>query len=307
MLIQSPPNPKTGLIPHTIFAVRVRGEDGWRLGTRPVTPDLLEKVLNDEGKEYETLRVVFQHEVLDGFGEHFIDEHTRNRGWLFDYSRGLWIAPDESILAPSGSSVEAMPDIVLNEIHCNRITFTIGAGGNEVPVWGDEFLYDPLPPIADLISRLKLGQHGHACIDDFEMHVLQTERSDFVRFIARSTVRNTKCFWLDVLCCKDTLIDKLAQFLRDLSAHPDFIHQYLLDDAYNQEEWDAALELADISWEQAVKDGKVDEDDYQAEIEWANRVVREKVSIPDQSQEFIGLYMKMLTTLDVPERWVSKL
>lgn len=299
-----------GLTPYTIFAVQLKGEDGWRVGTRPVTSDLIHEALQEEEKTYERLFVICEHKAATGLGDCFVTELAGNRGWIYDWNSKIWRGPHESISLPPGTPEDGELNISIDDIAHNKIYFKIRSNEMNVDDFGDEFMCDPLPSLVRLLSKLKTGSFGHAEAYHvfggfFEIHALDMIATDKVRIIARKASKDndTCCTWLDVACDKYQVIFEIANFIRRVHEHPDFIHQYLGNHFHNDKEWDTAYDLAHESWKLAVDSGEIDKADYDAEIALERKMIREKVPIPEEAMPYVKKYLHMLKTLEIPEGW----
>lgn len=301
---------KHGLTPYTIFAVQLEGDDGWRVGTRPVTRDLIHETLQEEWKTYERLIVICEHKTVIGLGDCFVTDLAGNKGWIYDWSSKTWRGPHEAISLPHGTPEDGELNISIDEIAHNKIYFKISSNRMNVDAFGDEFICDPLPSLVRLLCRLKAGKFGHAEAYHvfggfFELHALDMVGTNKVRIIARKVNKdnNEFCIWMDVACDKDQVILELANFLRKVHEHPDFIHQYLGNHFHNNNEWEAAYELAHKSWKLAVDNGEIDKEDYDAEIALERKIIREKVTIPEEAMPYVKKYLNMLKTLEIPDGW----
>mgnify|MGYP000336127893 CR=1 FL=1 len=298
------------LAPHTIFAVHLSGEDGWRVGTRPVTSDLLEQTLKVEGKNFDEIRIIFAHETHVGLGEHFILEHASGMGWLYDYIGETWRGPNEPITPPPALPEKGTLKLSIDELGYNKVWFSIFSGPSSVSIFGDECTCDPFPLLVRLVDRLKEGKEGHASSNDgrgnsYEMHIFNHTEENSIRIIVRVHDQEDKCTWIDFWTDRIQAYQALTNFLNDLSNHPDFVHQFLLSEMTDEEEWEKAYDLAEQMFAQAVASGELGKDDYDSKIALEHKVVREHVSIPEKEKPYVEKYLAMLRTLEVPETWFN--
>lgn len=298
------------MIPCTMFAVHIKGEDGWRVGTRPVTADIIDETLQKEGKAYQKLVVICEHEAASNLQNYFITEFAGNKGWIYDWHSNLWRGPDESIAFLPGIPPSGVLKINIEDIAYNRIYFSISANERTINVFGDELMSDPLPSFVRLTSNFINGKSGHSEAyylygGYFEFHLINMIKNDDVRVITRMVDKDNResCYWLDVVCTKSQVIKELTNFLSNVREHSDLVHQYFGHRFNNETEWDNAYDLASEAWKRAVDSGEIEKEDYNAEKDLEKKIIRENVKIPDEIKPYINKYLNMLESYKIPCGW----
>jgi hypothetical protein len=290
------------LIPQTTVAVRLTGEQGWRIEALAYTPDEVKSVLAAKREHLETFRVVSFRHIVPSAAAHPDYRSAHGRGWLWDEPAGCWRPQEEPITPPPGAPRPGRIELVLRSVRFGWVTLDVRTSDATVEVLFDD-VQDSFVPVVRFVSLLVAGGHPHFGVIGSEtpvaMATFPAREPGLCRLIAGRLTRWVLQPDLDLLVDRQALIEEFRTFLKTLADHPCFGPMWLCHAGVPSEPYDT---ISDELWELGVQERRW-EDDWDAAGDFKAEYIATRIPLSPEVVAYIDQYRAMLRTLSIPFGW----
>lgn len=196
--------------PFTIYAVRLEGENGWRVDVGAGNLEDISRRINEEGVH----AAEFVFILRGGRPRHTNPDQDRKQAWaaavaynwVLDPQTGYWCRPADTLPEPAGDppSVDAL-EVVLGPPKEGWLALRIHADG--IPPCTGIYLcveYDLLPRLLTWLEGIVAGTYPRLALSDEDMHlVLMTFPADGNKLRFSGVILLSNAQW-----CFDMLVEK---------------------------------------------------------------------------------------------------